>query len=156
MISCECTCKAGRSRKCPHALALLYLIDNYNQVGTDKPKIKLGGNHHSATRSPWLSPSAMFPSVTQIHLQLGRICSESESMITFVVLLMVATNQTIGIKWETSSRQRSFWILLEPTLLSGPHSLQKSSNIAHPRQLLASSAQTLTLTLSTVQTDCDF
>ena len=41
MLSCECSCKAGRSRKCPHALALLYLIDNYHQVsefGTGKPK----------------------------------------------------------------------------------------------------------------------
>jgi len=41
MIVCECSCKAGRSRKCPHALALLYLIDNYHQVsefGTGLPK----------------------------------------------------------------------------------------------------------------------
>jgi hypothetical protein len=41
MILCECSCKAGRSRKCPHALALLYLIDNYHQVsefGTGLPK----------------------------------------------------------------------------------------------------------------------
>ncbi len=41
MILCECSCVAGRSRKCPHAPALLYVIDNYHHVsefGTGLPK----------------------------------------------------------------------------------------------------------------------
>ena len=41
IVVCECTCKAGRSRKCPHCLALLFLLDNYHNVsefGTGRAK----------------------------------------------------------------------------------------------------------------------
>ncbi len=31
-VVCECSCKAGRSRKCPHCLALLFHLDNYHNV----------------------------------------------------------------------------------------------------------------------------
>jgi hypothetical protein len=41
VVVCECSCKAGRSRKCPHCLALLFLLDNYHNVsefGTGRAK----------------------------------------------------------------------------------------------------------------------
>jgi hypothetical protein len=41
VVVCECTCKAGRSRKCPHCLALLFPLDKYQRISdfeTGRPK----------------------------------------------------------------------------------------------------------------------
>ena len=59
MLSCECSCKAGRSRKCPHALALLYLIDKTfgtpKNYGTVKFKFKMEKGYSLRPAKPVLS-----------------------------------------------------------------------------------------------------
>ncbi len=104
MISCECTCKAGRSRKCPHALALLYLIDNYHQVsefGTaGKPKNQTWWKPSFSNKIPLTQPISHVSFCHSNPLAAGPTLHQKREHdhVRGLVLLMVATNQTIGIK----------------------------------------------------------